>query len=128
VKFLVVDDEPLVMAAIRHAFESDGHACVAVGSAAEATEAVEREQIDGIVLDLQIPDGNGLKWLESVFRTRPDLTRKTVVATRADLPAADRGRITAVGAVLVLKPFSLETLRSVFRDLIESGGRRWRNA
>ena len=128
VRFLVVDDEPLVTTLIRRAFESDGHACLAASTIVEATQVVAREQLDGIVLDMQLPDGNGLKWLESVSHTRPDLTRKTVVATGADVASEDRRRITDVGAVLLLKPFSLETLRSVFVDLIEKGGRRWRSA
>lgn len=126
--FLVVEDDPLVSTLIRRAFESDGHACLTAANLVEATERVATEHIDGIVLDLQAAGGSGLKWLERISRTRPKLTRSTVVATGADVAPFDRQRIAKAGAVLLLKPFSLETLRSVFLDLIEKDGRSWRSA
>jgi DNA-binding response OmpR family regulator len=128
VTFLVVVDEPLVRSLIRRAFESDGHACLTAGTVVDAGQVVAREHIDGIVLDLQVPGGNGLTWLEGVFRTRPKLARSTVVATVDVVAPPDRRRIANVGAVLLLKPFSLETLRGVFLDLIERDGRSWRSA
>lgn len=127
-RFLVVDDEPRLPGLIRRALESDGHACLSAGSIIEATQVVARKQIDGMVLDLHLPDENGLKWLEGVYRSQPDLTRNTVVATGADLSSGDRRRVANVGAVLLLQPFSLETLRSVFLELIESHRPRQRHA
>lgn len=126
--FLIVDDEPLARSLIRHAFESDGHACRAANSVGEAANLMAGERIDGIVIDLEHQGEPGMSWLECVFYKRPSLTRRTVVATSAELAPDDRRRIARTGAVLLLKPFSLETLRSVVFDLTSRSGRPRRRA
>lgn len=126
--FLIVDDEPLARSLIRHAFESDGHACRAANSVGEAANLMAGERIDGIVIDLEHQGEPGMSWLEYVFYKRPSLTRRTVVATSAELAPDDRRRIARTGAVLLLKPFSLETLRSVVFDLTSRSGRPRRRA
>jgi DNA-binding response OmpR family regulator len=120
---LIVDDEPLARSLIRHAFESDGHACRAAKSVDEAASLMAGERIDGIVIDLEHQGEPGMSWLERVFYRRPSLTRRSVVATTAELTPDDRRRIARTGAVLLLKPFSLETLRSVVLDLTARSGR-----
>ena len=125
---LVVDDGPLAQTLISHAFESDGFACHTAGTVLEAANLLARERIDGIVIDLERQGESGISWLEHVYTRRPSLTRRTVVATTADLGSADRRRIARVGAVLLLKPFSLETLRSIVRDLTARGSRAARHA
>ena len=121
--FLVVDDEPLATSLIRRAFEEDGHVCRTAGSVSEAARLMAVERVDGIVIDLERQGESGVTWLERVFYKRPSLTRRTVVATNANLPPDDRRRIARVGAVLLMKPFSLETLRSVALDLMRRSGR-----
>jgi DNA-binding response OmpR family regulator len=128
VRFLVVDDEPLARSLISRAFQSDGHACRTAESVGEAEQLMAAERIDGIVIDLEHQGEKGMSWLERVFYKRPSLTRKTVVATTGELTAADRRRIARMGAVLLLKPFSLETLRSVVLDLTARSGQPRRSA
>jgi len=127
-RLLIVDDEPLARSLISHAFESDGHACRTAESVGEAANLIAAERIDGIVIDMEHQGEPGMSWLERVFYKRPSLTRKTVVATTGDLTADDRRRIARMGAVLLLKPFSLETLRSVVLDLTTRSGRPTRPA
>ena len=127
-RLLIVDDEPLARSLISHAFESDGHACRTAGSVGEAANLIAAERFDGIVIDMEHQGEPGMSWLERVFYKRPSLTRKTVVATTGDLTADDRRRIARVGAVLLLKPYSLETLRSVVLDLTTRSGRPTRHA
>jgi DNA-binding response OmpR family regulator len=126
--FLIVDDEPLARSLIRHAFESDGHACRAAKSVGEAANLMAGARIDGIVIDLEHQGESGMSWLERVFYKRPSLSRRTVVATSAKLTPDDRRRIARTGAVLLLKPFSLETLRSVVLDLTARSGPPRRSA
>jgi len=123
VTFLVVDDEPFATSLIQRVFESDGHVCRTAGTVVEAARLMAVERVDAIVIDLEREGEGGVSWLERVYFKRPSLTRRTVVATAADLPPDDRRRIARIGAVLLLKPFSLETLRSVVLDLMSRSGR-----
>lgn len=126
--FLVLDDEPLARAQICRAFETDGHACRTAGTIDEAASVMATESIDGIVFNLEPQGESGVSWLERVFYKRPSLTRRTVVATNSDLRADVRRRIARIGAVMLLKPFSVETLRSVVLDLMSKSGKTRRPA
>lgn len=64
-RFLVVEDDPIVA----NAFVSNisRHApAVSVASVAEARVARRNEQWIGIVLDVRLPDGNGLEFLQEL--------------------------------------------------------------
>jgi hypothetical protein len=46
------------------------------------------------------------------------LARNSVVVASADLSAGERRRIARIGAVLLLRPFSLVTLLSIVFDMV----------
>ena len=117
---LVVGEELRAADIFRRAFEHDGHACFTASSLDEATRVLAREPVDGIVLDLGVPWSEGVAWLDEVASEHPALTRRAVVATASDLASDERRHIAMLGAVLLMKPFSFETLRSV---LLERVGR-----
>ena len=121
--FLVVEKEPLTASTFRRAFEAEGFACLTVPDVASATQVIENQQIDGIVLDLSASQTEDVEWLEEISAAQPQLGRRTVVATAADLAMDDRRHIAKIGAVLLMKPFSFTTLRSVLIDQVEHEAR-----
>ncbi|RUT26237.1 chemotaxis response regulator protein-glutamate methylesterase [Asaia sp. W19] len=73
VKVLVVDDSRTARAMIRHAFQ--GHPdLVITGEASnplEAKDMIIKEQPDVITLDIEMPNINGLQFLDKIMRLRP---------------------------------------------------------
>ncbi len=61
---LLVDDDPAVLRAVGNYFESIGTEVYRASSAAGALEAYERARPDVVILDLGLPDANGLELLE----------------------------------------------------------------
>src|SRR5262245_352309 len=61
---LVIDDEQSVRYSFRRVFEGDKGQVLTAGTAAEGLALLREHRPDVIVLDLQLPDGNGL----DVFR------------------------------------------------------------
>jgi len=61
---LLVDDDPAVLRAVGNYFESIGTEVHRASSAAGALEAFERARPDVVILDLGLPDANGLEVLE----------------------------------------------------------------
>lgn len=59
-RILVVEDEPAILAYMRAALEVDRHAVRAAGTLAEARAALALETPDVVLLDLGLPDGDGL--------------------------------------------------------------------
>lgn len=119
-RVLVVDDEPYVAELIRQTLESDGHRCITAASAEEAGRAIEGGGVEAMTLDLCMPGGRAVGWLETLFRNHPDLARRTLVVSGSNVTDLDRKRIEACGAGFLAKPFRLERLKDAFRGQIAS--------
>ncbi|GIW81999.1 MAG: nitrogen assimilation regulatory protein [Gemmatales bacterium] len=70
-KLLVIDDEESVRYSFRYVFEADGMEVVTAGTAAEAVEQMTAENPDVVVLDLQLPDRNGLDLFHEIHAMDP---------------------------------------------------------
>lgn len=65
-KVLVIEDEKQLVKSILLALRGEGYVCEVAHSAAEANEKIALFEYDCILLDINLPDGNGLKILESM--------------------------------------------------------------
>lgn len=70
---LVVDDESETRALLTAYFQKEGYEVSSVGSAGEALSGVRRWGCDVVLLDLLLPDGDGLGTLERLKAQRPEL-------------------------------------------------------
>jgi diguanylate cyclase (GGDEF)-like protein len=68
--FLVVDDDERVRAMVRFALELEGLAVIEAGSLVQARTMLGPD-VTGIVLDRQLPDGDGLDLLPDIGRLSP---------------------------------------------------------
>jgi len=101
-KIVLVDDHPLVRAGFRQLLElePDWQVVAEVGSAQELAAWMLQSSCDVLVLDLTLPDGDGLVMIRHLLTQRPDLA--IVVLTMHDgalylqdaLAAGARGYVT----------------------------------
>ena len=59
-RILVVDDESRIREVVQYALEREGHAVELAGDGRTAREALARGEIDLVVLDVMLPDVDGL--------------------------------------------------------------------
>ncbi|MDP3801781.1 chemotaxis response regulator protein-glutamate methylesterase [Brevundimonas sp.] len=118
VRVLVVDDSPTMRGLITAALRRDPEIEV-VGSAAdplEAREAIKRLNPDVITLDIEMPNMNGLEFLEKIMRLRPMpvvmVSTLTQAGAEITLAALELGAVDAVG-----KPSAGITAVEAFADL-----------
>ena len=117
---LVVEDSALVVAAMRVLFEETGHRVSAAVSAASAVEAIVAEFPDIVLLDLGLPDADGMTVLEEV-RARLGRIPATIALT-GDADESTVRRCVAGGCALVLlKPVAP---RELIGKVLEVLGRR----
>jgi DNA-binding response OmpR family regulator len=112
---LVIEDEPDLLASVVRYLQLEGHVAFAASSLAMAEHWLTQHDMDIIVLDLGLPDGDGLAWLGS----RPGLRDKGVIITTARGEGSSRVAGVQAGAdVYLVKPVQLEELTALVRNLL----------
>jgi DNA-binding response OmpR family regulator len=98
---LLVEDSELVSGAMRVLIESAGHRFSAVASIAEALGVGQRDPANLVLLDLTLPDGDGLLLIEPL---RVSGSRHFVALTGHDDPDTRRRCLDAGCADVLVKP------------------------
>jgi DNA-binding response OmpR family regulator len=119
---LIVEDNALVTSATRILLEDAGFRVSTAGTLGDAYAAYEADPPDVILLDLRLPDGDGLTLVK---RLRTDGARSSVVValTGRDEPEI-RARCLRAGCVdVLLKPVDVRALAPRIRSWLgRSGG------
>lgn len=107
-KLLTVDDAPEIREIVSEILELQGFEVTEAGSAAELKTRLEGEQQDVVLLDLKLPDGDGLDLLPLIKQKWPD-TEVIVLTGNASIDAAVAA--TKHGAYqFIQKPFDPKSL------------------
>lgn len=106
-RVLMVDDHPGVAKAVTRLLSFDCEVLGTVADGAAALEAVNRLQPDVVVLDLHLPNVNGLEACRQISQAHPG--SKVVVFT-AVTDRATRERALASGASAFVSKLSTEEL------------------
>jgi CheY-like chemotaxis protein len=108
-RILVVEDSELVVDALRILFEDAGYVVSVAGSVNEAVQAATSEVVDMILLDLTLPDGNGLDVLHAL-KAKVALPKATLAMTGHNDDATRRACLAAGCADVLLKPVPIGDL------------------
>ncbi len=118
VKILVVDDDLLILKLIENYLKRLGYRVYTSQSGSDALKIVETRDIDIVLLDLVLPDMNGLNVLKTIKEERPEIS----VAMMTGYGSVE----TAVTAMqygaenYLLKPFkSIEELKYTIEKIIK---------
>ncbi len=65
-KILLVEDEPALLMAMRQFLEEEGYVVTTAASFVKATQALNDHDYDCLVIDIGLPDGNGLNLIRQV--------------------------------------------------------------
>lgn len=114
---LVVEDNPPLARLYREYLESEGHKVEVVGTGAEVRTAVARERPDVIVLDLKLPDCDGLDLLKELHADVPDIPVVVATAHGSISVAVDAMRLGAFD--FLVKPFTSARLNVTVRNARE---------
>jgi two-component system NtrC family sensor kinase len=117
---LVVDDSLTVRMDLAEAFEAAGFQPVPCGTAAEARDAIARGSFGIVVLDVVLPDGDGIGLLKAV---RESAGGASVVVLMLSTEAAVKDRIRALrtGAdAYIAKPYDTGHVVAKARELLRA--------
>jgi len=117
-KILIVDDEPELRALLKDILQEDGYAVTEAESGAALQRCFAQETPDVILLDLKLPDANGLDLLPLIKKTWTE-TEVIVLTGEATFEAAVQA--TKRGAYhFINKPFDTQALLVTIDRAIEN--------
>lgn len=115
---LVVDDDVELCELLSLRLESRGYSPIVVHDATSALARIGRERVDAVLLDLRLPDGDGLSVLDSVAKRSSDVPVIVLTAHGSIETAVDAMSRGAFG--FVTKPFLDHDLLQKLGHAIES--------
>jgi DNA-binding response OmpR family regulator len=112
-RILLVEDDIDMANALRLALQKHGMLVDAVATVAQATEALRQNVHDLVLLDRQLPDGDGVRLVSTARSIRADMP---VIVLTARGAVADRVKGLDLGADdYLVKPFAIEELLARLR-------------
>jgi diguanylate cyclase (GGDEF)-like protein/PAS domain S-box-containing protein len=117
---LLVDDNPENVLALRAVLEPTGVECVAAYSGFEALREVLRHDFAAILLDVQMPDMDGLETASMIKRRARSCDTPIIFVTGREKEPEMVARAFNLGAVdYVVKPYEPALLRSKVQALVD---------
>jgi DNA-binding response OmpR family regulator len=109
-KILLIEDDSDLYALLKYNLERESYALIGAQTGKGAVELCRREKPDLILLDIMLPDSDGLEICRSL-RTHPELAHVPVIFLTAKASEADRIVGLELGANdYIVKPFFVREL------------------
>jgi len=120
IRVLAVDDEPSLTELLSIAMRYEGWQVTTASTGIQAVRAAKETHPDAIVLDIMLPDFDGLEVMRRIRADQPDVP--VIFLTAKDAVSDRITGLTAGGDDYVTKPFSLEELIARLRGLLRRAG------
>jgi two-component system OmpR family response regulator len=120
IRVLTVDDETSLTELLSMALRYEGWEVSTAASGLAAVKTAREQRPDAIVLDMMLPDFDGLEVMRRIRAEQPDVP--VIFLTARDALDDRIGGLTAGGDDYVTKPFSLEELVARLRALLRRSG------
>jgi CheY-like chemotaxis protein len=114
-KVLIADDEADLVDVLRDRLEAYGFTVITAGTGREALETLATEPVDGIFLDVKMPDLDGLSALDEIRRRDPQTP--IIIVTASSHPNAAADALARGANAFVRKPFAWDDLKATMEQL-----------
>ncbi len=121
-RVLVVEDDKMIAKGLHTALKQDGYAVDGVSDGRSAAEALRSSRFDLVLLDLGLPERDGLDVLRELRRRR-DATPVIIVTARDDVQNRIEG-LDAGADDYIIKPFDLDEVAARMRSVLRRAAGR----
>ena len=113
---LVVEDNADIVIGLQDLLEHDGYDVTVAGTCAAAIACIAKQRFNAILLDLTLPDGDGLEVLKDVQRR--DASLPVIIVTAHIAQERTVGSLGKGAFAYLTKPYNREELRQTLRRAI----------
>lgn len=117
-RILAVDDSPTYLAHLGRMLREDGHDVVFARSGREALEMLAVQTIDCIIVDLVMPEVDGIETIRRIRQTPGRESTPTLMLTASENPEDQRNATAAGADEYVIKAVTLDVVRAKVRNLL----------
>jgi two-component system, OmpR family, response regulator QseB len=121
-RVLLVEDDQMIADGLQTALRQDGYAVDTVSDGRSAAEALRTSSFDLVLLDLGLPERDGLEVLREL-RKRGDSTPVIIVTARDDIQNRVEG-LDAGADDYIVKPFDLDEISARMRSVLRRAAGR----
>ena len=121
-RVLVVEDDRMIAKGLHTALKQDGYAVDGVSEGKSASAALRSSRFDVVLLDLGLPERDGLEVLREL-RSRGDATPVIIVTARDDVQNRIQG-LDAGADDYIVKPFDLDEVAARMRAVLRRAAGR----
>jgi two-component system, sensor histidine kinase and response regulator len=121
-KLLIADDTPLNLTLATKLFTRKGHNVVAVEDGKLAVEQFQKDQFDAILMDMQMPEMDGLEATREIRRLEKEGSKKTtpIIAMTANEDRSDQQKCFDAGMNgFISKPLSIKEVIPTIQKIIQ---------
>lgn len=115
-KILIVEDEPVLLQTLSKYLGQEGYVCELADTYQQAEEKIALYQYDIVVLDITLPDGNGLEIMNELKANHPE-TGVLIVSAKNSLDDRING-LNAGADDYLTKPFFMSELNARIKSVI----------
>jgi len=116
---LVVDDEEEVCKLFHRILKDEGYTVLTANSGKEALDLVDKKGPDLVILDLKLPDINGIKVLRRLQRMNKNM--EVIIVTGYGTMKTARVAMRLGAYDYITKPFDIHYIRTLIKDALSSG-------
>lgn len=116
-KILVVDDDAIVIKSCRRILESEGFEVSTVPSAEQALEAVKNSDFDLLLIDVKMPERDGMYLLREIKKNWPEMP--SIVMSGYPTPETIAEVLRLGASLFIPKPFRPDELMKSVRQVIQ---------
>ena len=117
---LIVDDDPDIRESLGDMLSHEGYVVQSAATGNEALQHAKREQYGAALLDIQLPDLNGLSVLKVMMELDPSLP--IIILTGNATPENTIGSLTKGAFAYLTKPYNTQELKAILRRAVAVKG------
>ena len=102
-QLLIIEDNPVSSEEIKETFCDKGINIISVSTGREGMEVLKKNNIDCIILDLDLPDTDGLSFLQKIHHDKTGETVPVIIYTARDLLRDEEIQLRKYASKVILK-------------------------
>lgn len=123
-RIVVIEDDPIMRSLLSKRLKPEGYDCVLTHNAAAGLKACRSERPDAVLLDVHLPDENGIEVCRTLKKD-PALRHIPVLIITGEAAGVEKKieGLEAGADDYILKPFSTAELLKRLRNIVHTGTR-----